>query len=264
MGGVAPRPAGSPQDICADKEGDGAEVQRDAFLGGRVLAWQPVRGYRAGVDAVMLAAACPAGARDDVLELGCGAGVAALCLAERAGARVTGVELQPQYAALARRNGVDVVEADLTALPRAARRVFDHVICNPPYFDRQAGSAAPDSGREIAMGVGTPVASWVEVAARRLRPGGWLTLIQRVEQLPAVLAACEGRFGSVTVLPLAGREGRAPRRVIVWMRKGGRAPFHLAAPLVLHEGAAHGGDGADYRPEIEAILRDGAPLVKPQ
>ncbi|MEM1302858.1 MAG: methyltransferase, partial [Pseudomonadota bacterium] len=37
-----------------------AEVTRDAFLGGKVMAWQPAKGYRAGVDAVFLAAACPA------------------------------------------------------------------------------------------------------------------------------------------------------------------------------------------------------------
>ena len=32
----------------------------DAFLGGRLVLRQPARGYRAGADAVMLAAACPA------------------------------------------------------------------------------------------------------------------------------------------------------------------------------------------------------------
>ncbi|MEO0665427.1 MAG: methyltransferase, partial [Pseudomonadota bacterium] len=70
----------------------------DAFLGGRVKAWQPRHGYRAGVDAVLLAAACPAKAGESVLELGCGVGVASLCLAARTGAVPTGVEIQPAYA----------------------------------------------------------------------------------------------------------------------------------------------------------------------
>ena len=36
------------------------ELTRNGFLGGRVQLWQPVCGYRAGVDPVLLAAAVPA------------------------------------------------------------------------------------------------------------------------------------------------------------------------------------------------------------
>ena len=52
----------------------GADWREDGFLGGRLRIAQPVRGYRAGADAVMLAAACPARPGESVLELGCGAG----------------------------------------------------------------------------------------------------------------------------------------------------------------------------------------------
>ena len=83
-----------------------ADLTCNDFLGGRVRLYQPVKGYRAGVDPVLLAAAVPARAGDHVLELGCGAGQALLCLAARVpGLRLTGVELQAAYADLARRNG---------------------------------------------------------------------------------------------------------------------------------------------------------------
>ena len=81
------------------------DLTRNAFLGGRVHLWQPVRGYRAGIDPVCLAAAVPARATQCVLDLGCGAGAATLCLGARvAGLDLTGVEMQPAYADLARRN----------------------------------------------------------------------------------------------------------------------------------------------------------------
>src|SRR5690606_15065156 len=107
----------------------------------------PRPGYRAGMDAVMLAAAVPAQAGEHVLELGCGAGAAALCLCARVpGVRVTGVEIQPDYAALARRNAAEngadftVAEGDAAALPAALRAVsFDHVMMNPPYYRRDRG-----------------------------------------------------------------------------------------------------------------------------
>ena len=119
----------------------GADWREDGFLGGRLRIAQPVRGYRAGADAVMLAAACPARPGESVLELGCGAGVALLCLGARVpGLALTGLELQPAYAALARRNAAAngiaarVAEGDLAHMPALLRgESFDHVIANPPY-----------------------------------------------------------------------------------------------------------------------------------
>lgn len=84
------------------------ELTKDAFLGGKLHLWQPKSGYRAGVDAVLLAASVPAQSGDRVLDLGCGVGAAALCLDARIGGlKLTGVELQENYAELARRNGGD-------------------------------------------------------------------------------------------------------------------------------------------------------------
>ena len=59
------------------------ETTFDSFLGGQVQVHQPRDGYRAGTDQVLMAAACPAVAGDTVLELGCGVGVASLCLLAR-------------------------------------------------------------------------------------------------------------------------------------------------------------------------------------
>ena len=237
-------------------------VTRDRFLGGRVLAWQPKDGYRAATDPVFLAAACPAKPGESVLELGCGVGVAALCLGARVdGLRVTGVERQAIYADLARRNGVAVVEADLTEMPADLRQsVFDHVIANPPYLVKGAGTAARDIGREGAFREETPLADWCAVAKARLKPGGWLTLIHLAERLPDVLAALEG-FGSISVLPLAAREGRAAGRVVVRARKGGRGAFRLCAPILIHEGVVHARDGDDYSATARAVLRNGEALT---
>ncbi|WIY26258.1 tRNA1(Val) (adenine(37)-N6)-methyltransferase [Parasedimentitalea psychrophila] len=241
------------------------------FLGGKVRLWQPKDGYRAGVDPVLLAASVPARSNQRVLELGCGAGQVLLCL----GARVpdldlTGVELQPDYAQLARRNGVEngidlaVVHCDLAGLPEDLRqRQFDHVLANPPYYSRGAHSPSPDAGRATALGEQTPLADWIAVAAKRLAPQGMLHMIQRIDRLPEMLIACDGRLGSIEVLPLAARVGRAPELLILRARKSGRAAFRLHAPLILHKGARHEGDGDSYQPCIAAILRKGAALEWP-
>lgn len=245
-------------------------LSRDAFLGGRVHLWQPVRGYRAGVDPVILAAATPARAGQSVLELGCGAGAAVLCLGARVpGLRLTGLELQPDYAALARRNAaengiaLEVIEGDLAQMPATLRaQSFDHVIANPPYFDRAHSTPAPDAGRDTALGGDTPLAVWIDAATRRLAPKGQLTLIQRAERLPEILSALDSRMGGMVVQPLAPRAGRAAKLVLIGAVKGARGPFRLAPQMVLHEGSNHGQDGEDYTRTFSEILRNAAALPR--
>lgn len=243
-----------------------SDLTRDAFLGGRVSAWQPRHGYRAATDPVLLAAAVEARAGQSVLELGCGAGVASLCLAARVpGLRITGVERQADYADLARRNageGMEVIAADIADLPADLRqRSFDHVIANPPYYPAGGGTSARDAGREAALREKTPLDLWVATAARRLAPKGWFTAILSTDRLPELMAAVAPRLGSLSLRPLAAREGRAASRVILRARKGGRGPFTLLPPLVLHRGQSHSADGDDYTPAVSEILRNAAPLT---
>ncbi len=244
------------------------ELTHDRFLDGALEIWQPRAGFRAGVDAVFLGAAIDAKAGQTVLELGCGVGVASLCLARRVpGLALTGIEIQSEYADLARRNAsensieMEVAETDICELPKAIRdQSFDHVFANPPYYQRSRGSASKNAGRDLALAGNTPLSDWVDVATRRLKPGGQMTFIQKSSRLPDLLEAMDTRLGSVKVKPLAARVGRESELVIVTARKGGRAAFKLLAPLILHEGTHHERDGESYTQIVRDILRSGAPL----
>ena len=250
---------------------DEAELSHDAFLGGRLVIAQPRGGYRAGVDPVLLAASVPARAGDRVLDLGCGGGVAGLCLAARVpGVRLTGLEVQPAYADLARRNAtlndiaLDVVTGDLSNMPDVLRQQqFDHVIANPPYFDRHQSTPACDAGREQALGEGVSLADWVRAAARRAAQKGSVTFIQRAERLPDLMTAAMIHLGSLEVLPLIPRRGRAARLVLLRGRKGGRADLRLHDGWLLHEGPEHVQDGEKYTDMTDQVLRNAADLPFP-
>lgn len=245
-----------------------AELTDDKFLGGQMMLKQPRDGYRAGVDPVFLAASIAAHEGESVLDLGCGVGAAALCLGKRvSGLKLVGVERQAPYADLARMNAFDngiemeVHTADIADLPRELRdESFDHVIMNPPYHLPERSTTSADTGRAEAMFEETPLADWIDAATKRLKPRGYLTLIQKAERLPEILHAMDSRLGSILVKPLSPREGRAAVLVLVQARKGGRGAFRLATPLILHDGAEHVGDRESYRREVSAILRDGVHL----
>jgi tRNA1(Val) A37 N6-methylase TrmN6 len=240
----------------------------DGFLGGRLRLKQPQDGYRAGVDPVLLAASVPAQAGETVLDLGLGAGAASLCLAARVpGLALAGIELQMEYAALARANAaangiaLEVIEGDVTAMPAALKaRAFDHVIANPPYYEPTRRTPAREAGREAALGESLPLADWIAAGAKRLAPKGAMSLILPPERLPEALAALARGLGSIEAKPIMPREGRPAGLILLRARKGGRAAFRLHAPLILHEGASHEGDRESYRSEVQAILREGAAL----
>lgn len=241
------------------------QLSHDEFLGGKLVLCQPLKGYRAGTDPVFLAAACPAKQAETVLDLGCGAGTAALCLATRTKAYVTGLELQPSYASLARRNatrnGIDmtVFEGDLTAMPALLKeQSFDHVIMNPPFFG--PGKRAQDPGRALSRQQDVNLSTWIDAGLKRLKPKGWLTIIQLIDQLPSIIVTLHNRAGSLEIKPLAPRRHKAATRFVLRARKGSRSNARLANPLILHEGDAHLRDGESYTNATKSILRDGEPL----
>ncbi|MDA5194277.1 tRNA1(Val) (adenine(37)-N6)-methyltransferase [Govanella unica] len=237
----------------------------DEFLGGRLRLNQPDDGYRIGGDSVLLAATVPARAGDRILDIGCGSGAIALCLAERLkSVTVTGLELQPELFAIASenatRNGlgdrVTIIEGDLAKAPRdLPRNAFDHVVTNPPYLDEALASPPPNAQKARAhMESHLGLREWVALSLKFLKPLGWLHVIQRADRLPDLLAGLDGRAGDIIVYPLWPKTGTAARRVIVRARKGGKGAMTLHPGLVLHE------DNGRYTPEAEAALRTGAPL----
>ncbi|VAV94610.1 tRNA(1)(Val) (adenine(37)-N(6))-methyltransferase [hydrothermal vent metagenome] len=247
------------------------QLSRDDFLGGRLKILQPRRGYRAGVDPVLLAASVPAVPGDSILDLGCGVGVASLCLGARVPDLVlSGLELQDNYADLARQNAsansqiLDVTTGDVADMPlRLRQKSFTHVISNPPYFNRNSGSSAQDEGREAALGEDVPLAIWVKTAAKRAAPKGTVTFIHRAERAPDLIGEMARHLGSLELMPLIPRTGRTARLVLLRGRKGGRADFRLHDGLVMHAGVVHDGDRKNYAKATASVLWEGAPLIFP-
>ena len=231
------------------------EITEDRFLGGKVVVRQRKDGFRAGLDAVMLAAAVPAGPGDEVLELGSGAGTASLCLAARiAGVRVVGAEIESALVALSNQNAaangmgdrVVFVTVDALDLPTDMKRDYAHVMCNPPFHT--GGEPSPDAIRSGALhDEDGELAAWLMAGVKRTAPGGTFTAILRSDRLGEAMAAVPST--GVSVFPLHPHAGEPAKRVILQVKKASRAPFRMLHGLVLHNV-----DGT-YTAEADAVLR---------
>lgn len=230
----------------------------DRILGGRVLLRQPADGYRVAIDPVLLAAAVPANAGDLVLDVGCGVGAAALCLAARVpGVRAVGVDVDAAAVALAnesaRLNGVQdrvrFVAGDIAAAPvELVPGLFDRVMTNPPFAAPGRGTASPSAAKRRATVEGAAdLKAWIAFCRAMAKPDGVVTVIHRADrqgELTDLLADAD-----VAVLPLLPTAtGKPAKRIVVRARLGGDRALRIAPGLVLH------GDGG-YTDAAEAVLR---------
>lgn len=237
----------------------------DRLLDGRLTLMQPAKGYRAGLDAALLAAACDAAPGERTLDAGCGAGAALLAAAfRRPNVRFVGVERSAEAAALARRNAeangltdrVEVLEADIaTPFARLGLASFDAALSNPPFFDDPATLRAPHPAKREAWMAEGGLAAWTGFLSKAVREGGTITVIHQAERLADLLALLAPKCGSFQIRPIHPHADAPAKRVLIRAVKTGKAPLRLLPPLVLHPR-----DGAKHTDEAEAILRGRASL----
>lgn len=237
----------------------------DRLLDGRVRLRQPSRGYRAGLDAALLAAACDAGSGQRVIEAGCGAGGALLAAAaRRPDARFVGVERDAAALRLARENialndlgdRVEAIEGDVAVrFSQLGLQPFDAAFANPPFFDDASTLRGPAPERRSAWMADDGLAAWVGFMSKAVREGGSITVIHRADRLGDILGLLAEKCGSVQVLPIHPFADEPAKRVLVRALKTGKAPLRLLPPLVLHDRG-----GEKHRPDVEAILRGEADL----
>ncbi|MEQ8481691.1 MAG: methyltransferase [Hoeflea sp.] len=229
----------------------------DAFHRGGFHLLQPeAEGHRAGLDAMLLAAAVPAGATGSLADLGAGAGAAGLAVASRLeGMQIVLVERAPRMAQCARMTinhplnarlapRVRVIEADVNLRGEArcaaglADRAFDHVIMNPP-FNSARDRTTPDDLKAQAHAMDTPdlFEQWLRTANAILKPGGQVSLIARPQSLADVLEGLKRRFGGIEITPVCPRVGDDAIRILVTAVKGSRARLLLCDRIVIHKGA---------------------------
>jgi tRNA1(Val) A37 N6-methylase TrmN6 len=241
------------------------DTTEDAVLGGRVRLLQPARGYRAGADAALLAAACDARPGERVIEAGCGAGAALLAAAtRRQEARFTGLERDPAAAALARRNvaqngledRVEILVGDVAQrFSGLGLPAFDAALSNPPFFDEPGALRPPSPERRGAWIADDGLAAWTGFLKKAVREGGTITVIHRADRLADLLALLGDKCGSFQVRPVHPFTDAPAKRVLVRAVKTGKAPLQLLPALVLHDRA-----GGKHTPQAEAILRGRAAL----
>jgi tRNA1Val (adenine37-N6)-methyltransferase len=233
------------------------EITEGGLLDGKIRYRQFSTGHRSGFEPVLLAASIATRPGERVLEAGCGAGAALLCLGHRvSGIAGLGVEIDPEMADLASENFRINSLNDVSCVCSAVEQLqptgdFEHVMANPPWHGGDS-THSPDRLRALAHHAKPSLLSnWVASLARCLKPRGTMTLILPGAGLSEAAAAMRAEgFGAVTLFPLWPRVGRPAKLMIIAASLGGRGPDRVLPGLVLH-------DEAGITEAAQAVLRDG-------
>ncbi len=235
------------------------------FLDGALQIAQG-EGYRAGLDAVLLAASIQIADGKVALEMGSGAGTALLCAAWRnTEAQFRGLEKQVNLVRLSEQNirqnqlqnRVSVRQGDVAhAKDLFGSDRFDHVFFNPPFQDSASCENTPAKGRDTAfIADASGLDTWINQAILLVKCRGFITLIHRADRVADCISLLNTACGDIRILPISPRAGDKAHRVLIRARKDAKTPATILAPLVLHEDEKRHTDLAD------AILRGKQPLV---
>ena len=242
----------------------------DDFFGGKLKLRQPQKGYRAGSDALLLAAALPK-IEGKMLEVGAGVCTPSICYLSRvfeAGftPKITAVELFDDITQLAeyniKQNGfnaqiklLNIDIFDSAASHEAAGLLpdsFDHIFSNPPFFDPTKNKTSSDDYKALAHTISQGgLERWLVFMVRLLKNKSSLTIIYPMEQLYRVLKILENRVGDISIIPIFSKPNAPATRFLLQGKKGSRGPFKMLQSITLRNA-----DGSVTK-LADAIFRDG-------
>ena len=215
------------------------------LAGMRIL--QKERGFRFGMDAVLLADFARVEPRDRVADFGAGTGILPLLLMGREkGAHIDAFEIQPDMADMAARtmalNGLEGrVRVHALPVERAGEVVapgtLDAIVCNPPYGQPGQTLRNPSEALSLARHQSQEgLRGWLTMAYRLLKGKGRLAMIYpapRMLELMRLLSDAHlepKRFR--LVYPAADKPANL---VLIEAQKDARPMLHPMPPLVVYE-----------------------------
>ena len=204
------------------------ERMDDLCMGGRRII-QRTDEFCFSMDAVLLAHFPRLTGRERVLDLGTGAGVIPLLIADHT-AGITAVELNSVQAELAMRNvrlnnlteKITVREGDYRDPPALfACAQYDVVFSNPPYRPVTSGAISMGARAAARHELTATLADTVQAAAYALRHGGRLAMVHLPERLgEIVLALAAAKLAIKRLRMVQPRADRPPNLVLIEAVKG--------------------------------------------
>ncbi len=203
--------------------------------------------FRFGLDAVLLSNFVVARRHQKVLDLGTGTGIIPILLAAKTEAQsITGIEIQPDIAAMAQRsvdgnglnNRVKIVTGDIkSAISLLGASIYDVIVSNPPYTKVGGGLVNSSESKAIARHeLFCTLEDVLANAAALLKPQGEFFMVHRPDRLTDIMESMRKVKIEPKLLRLVcPREGEKPSLILIKGLKNGNPGLTILPNLIMYD-----------------------------
>lgn len=238
----------------------------------KISIFQPIDGYRASIDAVMISSAVSNVKKgDNILDVGSGTGAISLCLAHKfqnIASQIIGLETQTRLFELSnmssKENGFDsflsYINFDIRNKIDEKTIIkpisFSHVVTNPPYS--QSDMESPNKSKATAHNhQDFSLESWIKFCIKMMKPKGYFYMINRAEAVDEILSVIrKGKLGNIKIVPIQSKENEDAKRVIIIAQKGSKTSTVIKRPIIVHD------ETGGYSNKTDNIFRNSASLLE--
>ena len=237
------------------------ESLEDLQLKGLVII-QKKKGFRFGVDAVLLSHFSSIRKGSRVMDLCTGTGIVPVLLAGKTEAsEICGLEIQEDFASMAKRtikinslqDRISIIEGDLKDHKLLkGMGLFDAVTVNPPYKKRHSGIRNPEDSLAIARHeVALELEDVILASKMLLKDGGRLFMVHRPERIADILELMrKHKIEPKRIQTVHPSFGKAPNIVLVEGQKYGGEFLKWAEPIYVYS------ENGGYSDQIREIYGD--------
>lgn len=192
---------------------------------------------------------------EKILDIGCGNGPIPLILSTKTNAKIIGVEIQHEVAALANEsvklnnlnNQIQIINDDINNLVKNLEtEMFDVITCNPPFFKALETSNFNQSDyKTIARHeVNLTIEQVIKISRKLLKNKGILGIVHRPERLMEILFLLnENNLIPKKIKFVYPRFNSEANMVLIEAKKNGNPGLKVLEPLFVHQ---DNGDYTDY------------------
>ena len=237
------------------------EISLDNFLNGKIKVYQPKKGYRAGIEAVLLAACVKDFKNCRILDVGSGVGIVSYCLAFRCNnIEIIGLEKNSAYYSLAIKSlKINKLKSNIVFLNKDFKDInnmcCDVIVSNPPWFRQNSTYVSNNYLINEAKIESLNLDYWVERVSNNLNlTGEYYTIFpyNRVKELTRILKTY---FNIVKVYPMVSFKGYSAEKAIVYAKKStDKYNFYEFDEIIIHK------DDKSFMENIDGVLRQGSSL----
>jgi tRNA1Val (adenine37-N6)-methyltransferase len=236
------------------------EIELLSLFEGRLSLYQYKKGYRFSIDTLLLAAFARERLRGSVADLGTGSGVLPILLARSPNiCSLTGFEIQPDLAELARRNvnlhdlgqRLSIEQADIKEIRSLFKaESFDGAIANPPFYPLGTGRINPGSQDAAARHeLLATLQDFVSAAAYLIKNGRkFCAIFPATRSADLICTMRENRIEPKVLRCVHSRADETAVMVLIEGIKNAGSQTTILPPLVIYS------TGQSYSPEVQTIF----------